>query len=1292
MGELVLTAASGLLQAGGAALSSYAASAAQAAAARAIAGALTPPVDGPRVSALALQTSTEGAAIPIVYGRMRLAGQVIWAARFTERVQTRSVDGGKGGPRVRDFRYSLSFAVALCEGPIGGIGRVWANGEPLDTAGLVMRVHAGSEDQAPDPLIEAIEGAGAAPAYRGLAYVVFEDLPLEAFGDRIPNLGFEVLGAGPRSTGPRMEDLIEGVCLIPASGEFAYADIEVLREIEAGHDATENRHTGRAPSDLVAAVDDLEARLPACRSVALVTAWFGDDLRLSHCTLKPGVERREKETRPLIWSCAGLHRGDAHLVSTQNGAPVYGGTPSDETVIAAIRLLKARGYAVTLYPFILMDVAPGNGRPDPHGGPEQAAFPWRGRITCHPAPGRAESPDKTAAADAQAAAFFGAAWASDFTVGTDEVGFSGGEDWGFSRFILHHAALAAAAGGVEAFVIGSEMRGLTQVRSAPSVYPAVTRLKALAGEARALLGPAVKLSYAADWSEYFGHAPADGSGDRLFHLDPLWADDEIDFIGLDWYAPLSDWRDGEAHADRLAGAASIHDPAYLSANVEGGEGYDWYYADAADRDAQLRTPITDGAYGEAWVHRYKDLRGWWANAHHDRIAGVRQAEATAWVPESKPIRLVELGCPAVDKGANQPNVFIDPKSSESFAPNFSTGARDDLIQRRYVEALLSYWAPDAGRNPQSAVYGGPMIDLAHSCVWTWDARPFPEFPARADVWSDAANWRRGHWLTGRAGQSELAAVIADIAARAGLDGLAVDGVEGLLAGFVIDQPARARDVLAGLGLVFGFDIADRADGPAALSSRPRAAPAALFLERLAQRADGRVSLSRAPAAERAREARLTVIADDGDYRPAEVSARGLDAAENAVISAGLDALADRDLAAGWARGVLTRARLSGERADLTLPPSCAFLEPGDAVTFDAGPPGWVWRIAALDGLGARRADLTPALAGPATLAGPAPGAGEPRAAPSRPLVHAMDLPLGEGEQARGGLLVAGFATPWPGSVELSLGADTASATRRARLDAPAVLGALDAPLRAGVEGRWDRAGALIVRLRSGALSGVTALEALAGRRLAALEGPDGWEVLAFQSAHLRPDGAYEFTGLLRGLGGSPLSTKPEGAAFVLLDSAVARLPVGEEERGADLICLAGPPGAASNDPALRRLNLRYEAVELRPLAPVHLRVRPRGGALDITWIRRGRLAADGWAATEIPLGEAREAYQVTLVAADAVLQVRAVTQPGLTLTAAEIAALFPGGLAAGAVRVAQLSDAYGPGVAAEAAFGPALAP
>ena len=62
-----------------------------------------------------------------------------------------------------------------------------------------------------------------------------------------------------------------------------------------------------------------------------------------------------------------------------------------------------------------------------------------------------------------------------------------------------------------------------------------------------------------------------------------------------------------------------HALPYLQGNVEGGENYDWYYASEADRESQIRTPIDDTGYGEHWVFRPKDLRGWWSNQHFDRI-------------------------------------------------------------------------------------------------------------------------------------------------------------------------------------------------------------------------------------------------------------------------------------------------------------------------------------------------------------------------------------------------------------------------------------------------------------------------------------------------------------------------------------------------------------------------------------------------------------------------------------------------------------------------------------------------
>ena len=141
-----------------------------------------------------------------------------------------------------------------------------------------------------------------------------------------------------------------------------------------------------------------------------------------------------------------------------------------------------------------------------------------------------------------------------------------------------------------------------------AVFPVVEQLIALAGDVRAILGADVKIGYAADWSEYFGYQPQDGTGDVYFHLDPLWADADIDFVGVDNYVPLSDWRDAPGHVD-AAVAGSIYDLDYLQSNIAGGEGYDWFYASAEDRDAQVRLPIADGAYGKTGYSVIRILPG-----------------------------------------------------------------------------------------------------------------------------------------------------------------------------------------------------------------------------------------------------------------------------------------------------------------------------------------------------------------------------------------------------------------------------------------------------------------------------------------------------------------------------------------------------------------------------------------------------------------------------------------------------------------------------------------------------------
>ena len=137
------------------------------------------------------------------------------------------------------------------------------------------------------------------------------------------------------------------------------------------------------------------------------------------------------------------------------------------------------------------------------------------------------------------------------------------------------------------------------------------------------------------------------------------------------------------------------------------------------------------------------------------------SSTTDWVPGSDKVVFSECGAPAIDKATNQPNVFVDPKSSESFFPYHSSGSRDDLIQRLYYEALISYWRDNSPTSPIT------MLDPTDMYAWTWDARPYPAFPFRSDIWSDGPNYRLGHWLNGRIGVLTLGQLVKEICAIGG---------------------------------------------------------------------------------------------------------------------------------------------------------------------------------------------------------------------------------------------------------------------------------------------------------------------------------------------------------------------------------------------------------------------------------------------------------------------------------------------------------------------------------------------
>ena len=777
----------------------------------------------------------------------------------------------------------------------------------------------------------------------------------------------------------------------------------------------------------------------------------------------------------------------------------------------------------------------------------------------------------------------------------------------------------------------------------------------LLADVRSILGSGTKIGYAADWSEYFGHQPGDGSGDVFFHLDPLWADTNTDFIGIDNYMPLSDWRDGFEHADAVEGWPAIYDRAYLQGNISGGEGYDWFYASAADRTAQVRTPITDGGEagnatgssdppnGKPWVFRYKDLRAWWSNLHYDRPGGVESGTPTAWVPQSKPIWFTELGCPAIDRGTNQPNVFFDPKSSESFTPHFSRGWRDDAIQRAYLEATYLWW-DEAANNPISSAYGGRMVHVPECAAWTWDARPYPFFPALTDLWTDGANWRLGHWLTGRLGAVSLAALVRHLCLRAGLPGTGIDvtGLWGAVEGYAMGALESPRASITTLSRHFGFDAVET-EGMIRFAMRGRASITSLTHDDLVAAREGDLlELTRAQETELPQALKWQVARADEDYDAALVEAQRITVDTTRIASESFPMAVPPEEAERRCRRALMEAWTGRETTAFRLPPSRLALDPADVVTLAHDGRHIPLRLVSIADAEARGIeavrqdreahDLPPGSPRPSSLS--------QTVVFGAPEVALLDLPQLTEDQPAHRPFAAAHAVPWPGEMAVFRSSSTDGFELLTTFGGRARIGTLVSEFYAGPTSRFDFGNALVIDLLSGTLESVTDLTLFGGANAIAVESAPGiWEIVQAGAADLIAPGRYRLTRLLRGQRGTEGAMgdpAPVGARMVVLDEALASLSIAEADLGLPWNWRIGPASRSVSDETYVAASFNPVGVGLRPFSVAHVEQpwrKPRAtGDLTIRWTRRSRaLAADSWGGLEVPLAEELEAYEVEIL-------------------------------------------------------------
>jgi hypothetical protein len=294
----------------------------------------------------------------------------------------------------------------------------------------------------------------------------------------------------------------------------------------------------------------------------------------------------------------------------------------------------------------------------------------------------------------------------------------------------------------------------------------------------------------------------------------------------------------------------------------------------------------------------------------------------------------------------------------------------------------------------------------------------------------------------------------------------------------------------------------------------------------------------------------------------------------------------------------------------------------------------------------------------------------------------MDLPRYRDDAGSARAAVA--VKPWR-RVALSVSPELESFERRVVLDRPARIGRLTGPLGTGPAGRLDNGNRVTVRMIHGGLASVSELVLLNGANRAAVLAENGiWEIVGFRAAEEVSPGHWELSGLLRGLCGTEdamAAGASAGMPFVVLDEAVRDLRLAGSEAGLTLNWLAEAAGASGEraGPVAFAGGLRAET----PIAPVHLDAQRTEDGIELRWMRRSRLDADGWDGEEVPLDEDVEAYQIEVLDGGDVVRTMGASAPEVLYANAMEMTDFGAPQAAIAFRVRQRGSKVALGIAAE---------
>jgi hypothetical protein len=152
-----------------------------------------------------------------------------------------------------------------------------------------------------------------------------------------------------------------------------------------------------------------------------------------------------------------------------------------------------------------------------------------------------------------------------------------------------------------------------------------------------------------------------------------------------------------------------------------------------------------------------------------------------------------------------------------------------------------------------------------------------------------------------------------------------------------------------------------------------------------------------------------------------------------------------------------------------------------------------------------------------------------------------------------------------------------------------------------------------------------------------------------------------------------------GATFVLLGGEITPVPLAAGEIGVPLNWRYGPATRDIAHASYQTATHAFTGRGLRPLSPAHVRAARDADDITLTWTRRTRIGGDSWGASQVPLAEDSERYEVDVLSGPAVVRTLSVTAQSCAYSAAQQTVDFGAPQSTLSVAVYQISATYGRG-------------